>query len=184
MEAVGGACDKVWAVNPHAPDSLDWVSKLIRKRIYDTIDVTPDLLEFGRNRFGFEEYLTVSPDEGGQERFSIAGFGKRRQDSFSVELHGDLDVRGRSVIVLDDLTKSGSTLLKAMARLKEQGAREVGLAVVHVLPLVDKGEELLEKLFQRSNGMIVTSNTIRTRLFCDRNPANVYNVVDTLVKAL
>ncbi len=184
IDSITQSCDKVWVVNPHAPDSLEWVKRHIRKGLYEAVDITPDLIEFGAKRFGFDQYIVVTPDEGGQERFSVAGYGKRRQNSYSVELQGNLEVKGKSVIVVDDLTKSGSTLLKAAARLRAQGAAEVGMAVAHVLPLLDKGEELLEKLYEESGGMIVTSNTINTKVFCERNPKNVYSVVDTLVKKL
>ncbi|MEM2141964.1 MAG: phosphoribosyltransferase family protein [Candidatus Thorarchaeota archaeon] len=182
--AILEAADKMYVINPHAPESLDWVRELVERGVYEKIDLTHDLLEFASRRFGFSEYIAVSPDEGGQERFSMSGYGKSRHDSFTVELHGELDVKGRRVIVLDDLTKSGSTLLKAAERLRSQGAVDVGLAVAHVLPLVDKGEELLEDLYRKSEGKIVTSNSIRTRLFCDKHPENTYDVVDTIVRYL
>ena len=184
IDTITRSCDKTWVVNPHAPDSLEWVKRHEQRGLYEAIDITPDLIQFGAKRFGFDEYIVVTPDEGGQERFSVAGYGKCRENSYSVELHGNLQVKGKSVIVIDDLTKSGSTLLKAASRLKAQGAKEVGMAVVHVLPLIGKGEELLEKLYEESGGMIVTSNTINTKVFCERNPTNVYNVVDSLVKKL
>ena len=101
-----------------------------------------------------------------------------------MELTGELAVKGRQVIVVDDLTKSGSTLLKAAERLRGLGAEDVGLAVAHVLPLINQGEDLLEKLIEKSGGKIVTSNTVRTQAFCEKNPQLTYNVVDTLVKVL
>ena len=75
-------------------------------------------------------------------------------------------------------------LLKAAERLRDQGAKEVGAAVAHVLPLIEKGEELLEALVFKSNERIVTSNTIYTKTFCEQYPHLSYNIVDTLVKIL
>ncbi len=60
--------------------------------------------------------------------------------------------------MIDDFTKSGSTLIKARRRLLEKGAKKVGLAVTHVLPLKDKREELLEKLIEKAEQMIITTN--------------------------
>jgi phosphoribosylpyrophosphate synthetase len=156
----------------------------MEKDLLQTIDITSDLIDFGAKQFGFDEYLIVTPDEGGQERFDVAGFGKSRMNSFNIELHGDIDVTDKNVIVVDDLTKSGTTLLKAADRLRKQGARDVGLVVAHVLPLVGIGEELLENLLEKSKRRIVSSNSIRTIAFGVKNPVMTYNIVDTLVKVL
>ncbi|MHA2379714.1 MAG: phosphoribosyltransferase family protein [Candidatus Thorarchaeota archaeon] len=184
IQKIAEACQKIWVVNPHAPSSLPWVKDLAERGLYEEIDVIPDLIEFGREQFGFTDCLVVTPDEGAQERYDIAGFGKSRTNSYCVELHGEVDVKGREVIVIDDLTKSGGTLLKAAERLQDMGATKVGMAVAHVLPLIDKGEELLEALLEKSQGTIVTTNTVRTRVFCDKAPELSYNVVDTLIKTL
>lgn len=184
IEAIAKSCNKIWVVNPHAPDSLDWVAELREKQHYETIDVIPDLVKFAEKQFGFKDVVLVTPDEGAQERYKIAGFGKHRKNSFKVDLHGNIDVEGKEVIVVDDLTKSGSTLVKAADRLRNQGAADVGMAVAHVLPLMERGEELLEELLENARGMIVTTNTIHTELFGDKNPHLTYNIVKTLVKYL
>ena len=184
IELLARTCRKTWVVNPHATESLDWVRSLTEKNLLQTIDITSDLISFGAKQFGFDEYLVVTPDEGGQERFDVAGFGKSRMNSFNIELHGDIDVTDKNVIVVDDLTKSGTTLLKAADRLRKQGARDVGLVVAHVLPLVGIGEDLLENLLEKSRRRIVSSNSIRTIAFCVKNPVMTYNIVDTLVKVL
>lgn len=183
-EQIAGICDKIWVINPHAHDSLEWVERLSEKGKYEEIDIIPDLIEYGRNVFGFKDYLVVTPDEGAQQRYDIEGFGKNRTDSYCVELYGEIDVEGKEVIVIDDLTKSGSTLLKAAERLKRLGAADVGMAVAHVLPLMERGEELLERLLEKSKGRIVTTNTVRTKTFCENFPELTYNIVDTLVKII
>lgn len=184
METIVKACNHVWVVNPHPPEDTPWMKVLRDRGVLHSIDITPDLIKFGAEQLGLKDYKVITPDEGGQERFSVAGYGKTRSDSYTVELTGDLDVSGRSVIVVDDLTKSGSTLLKAAARLRQQGAKEVALAVAHVLPLLDRGEELLEELVEKSGQRVFVSNTVKTRVFCERYPQLTYNVVDSLVKVL
>jgi phosphoribosylpyrophosphate synthetase len=182
IETIIKACNKVWVVNPHAPDSLDWVKKLRERNLYETIDVTPDLIKFAEKKFGFKNPILVTPDEGAQERYKIKGFGKSRENSFQVHLHGNIEVKDKQVIIVDDLTKSGSTLLKAADRLRNQGAADVGMAVAHVLPLMERGEELLEELIEKARGMIVTTNTIHTEIFDEKNPELTYDIVHTLVK--
>jgi len=184
MDTIARACNKVWVLNPHASTEIEWMRALRDRGVLENLDITPDLIKFGAEQFGFDNYVVVTPDEGGQERFNVEGFGKSRSDSFTVELTGELAVKGRQVMVVDDLTKSGSTLLKAAERLRGLGAEDVGLAVAHVLPLIDQGEDLLEKLIEKSGRKIVTSNTVRTRAFCEKNPQLTYNVVDTLVRVL
>ncbi|MHA2322857.1 MAG: hypothetical protein ACXACG_14540, partial [Candidatus Thorarchaeota archaeon] len=61
---------------------------------------------------------------------------------------------------------------------------DVGMAVAHVLPLIERGEELLEELIEKARGMIVTTNTIHTEYFGEQNPQLTYNIVQTLVKHL
>ncbi len=184
MEMIARACDKIWVLNPHAPEGLDWMKDLIDQGKLEVVNIIPEMVDFAARQFEFGDYLVISPDEGGQERFDCEGFAKSRTNSFSVELSGELTVEGRDIIVIDDLTKSGSTLLKAADRLRKQGAKRVALAVVHVLPLVDLGEELLENLVMKIEGNIVASNTIRTHVFSVKNPELTYNVVDKLVKVL
>ena len=184
IEAVARACNKVWVVNPHAPDSLDWIQELRDKNLYESIDVIPDLVKFAEKQFRFNKAILVTPDEGAQERYQIKGFGKNRENSFKVDITGDLDVKNKQVIVVDDLTKTGSTLLKAADRLRNQGADDVGMVVAHVLPLIKKGEKLLEELIERARGMIVTTNKIYTEAFCEKNPQLTYDIVKTLVKVL
>jgi len=184
IETIVKACNKIWVVNPHAPDSLDWVRALRERNLYETIDVIPDLVQYAEKQFSFNDAILVSPDEGAQERYKIRGFGKSRENSFKVDLHGNIEVRDKQVIIVDDLTKSGSTLLKAADRLRNQGASDVGMAVAHVLPLIERGEELLEELLENARGMIVTTNTIHTDIFGGKNPELTYNIVQTLVKHL
>jgi phosphoribosylpyrophosphate synthetase len=184
IEAISKACNKIYVISPHAPDSLDWVRNLKDRGLYKIIDVIPDLVEHAKKHFKFEDCVVVAPDEGAQERYKIEGFGKSRTNSFRVELHGDLDVKGLNVIVIDDLTKSGSTLLKARDRLLEQGASEVVLAVAHVVPLLERGEELLERLIEKSNYRVVTSNTVNNDIFCSENPELCYNIVDTIIDSI
>ncbi len=184
IETIAKSCNKVWVVNPHAPDSLDWVQNLRERNLYETIDVIPDLIEFAAKQFEFKDPILVTPDEGAQERYRIEGFGKSRENSFNVDLHGTVQVMDKQVIIIDDLTKSGSTLLKAADRLRNQGAADVGMAVAHVLPLIERGEELLEELLEKARGMIVTTNTVHTEVFGERNPKLTYNITHTLIKHL
>ncbi len=184
-ETIARACNHLWIVNPHAPIETPWMDALKKRGVLDTIDVTQDLIRYGAQQLGLgDDYIVVTPDEGGQQRFAVEGYGKKRTDSYTVELTGDLEVEDQHVFVVDDLTKSGSTLLKAADRLRQQGAKDVALAVAHVLPLAQHGEALLARLIEKSGKRVFVSNTVRTKIFCEDNPQLTYNVVDTLTRVL
>ncbi|MGD2072646.1 MAG: phosphoribosyltransferase family protein [Candidatus Thorarchaeota archaeon] len=184
VEQILEQCRKLSVVNPHADPRLEWVKQVKSSGRYQVIDVMEDLIQFAAKKFGFEDYCVVAPDEGAQARYHVEGFGKYRTDSYTVELSGDLDVKGRNAIVIDDLTKSGSTLLKAADRLRDLGASDVGMAVVHAVPLRAKGEKLLERLLDKVGDRIVTSNSVYTHLFCEQNKNITFNIIDKLVEFL
>ena len=179
-------CRNLKVVNPHADPRLPWVRHLTNTGRYQVIDVMTDLVEFAARTFKFNDYCVVAPDEGAQARFNVDGFGKCRTDSYTIELgelSGDLEVKGKNAIVIDDLTKSGSTLLKAADRLLELGATDVGMAVVHAIPLRAEGEKLLERLIEKVGDTIVTTNSVYTYLFCEKYKNLTYNIIDRLIEA-
>ena len=50
-EQISMKCDKIWVVNPHAHDNLEWVKELTQEGKYEEIDIIPDLIKYGRNVF-------------------------------------------------------------------------------------------------------------------------------------
>lgn len=184
MNMIASLCDKLWVVEPVVNRGLNWALKLAEQGKYEVISFTEELIKIAADTFGFKDYLLTAPDEGAQTRFGVPGFSKRRSDSFTIDMHGELDVRGKNVIIIDDLTKSGTTLLRAAELLRHQGAKDVGLAVLHLMPIKDGGERIFEELIAKSKGKIVTSNTVYTEAFCKNHPELVYNVVRTIVDIL
>jgi hypothetical protein len=181
---IAALSDMMWIPAPVVDSHYSWVQELVQEGTYREIKVTENIIKYAAERFGFEEYIVVAPDEGAQERFGVPGLSKRRIDSFTIEMHGELDVAGKHVIVIDDLTKSGSTLLKARKLVRFLGAKSVGLVVLHVMPVREEGEILMEKLIRKSEQQIVTSNSVYTEAFIKRHPNLVYDLVDDILNAL
>jgi ribose-phosphate pyrophosphokinase len=98
--------------------------------------------------------VVVAPDTGSVKMGMAysdmlnAGFAvvaKRRIDAESVEsAHLVGDVKGRTCLIVDDLTSTAGTLLAAAEQLKQHGAGKIYVAVSHCL-LNDKGRERLRK---------------------------------------
>jgi ribose-phosphate pyrophosphokinase len=67
-----------------------------------------------------------------------------------------LAVKGKVVVVFDDIVSSGGTMMKAVAYAKEQGARQVYSACVHAL-LTD---EVREKILKAGADEVVGTDTV------------------------
>jgi len=71
-----------------------------------------------------------------------------------------LPVKGKDVIVFDDIVSSGGTMMKTVAWVKEQGAKRVVAACVH--PLL--AEDVREKLLKSGADDVVGTDTVPNRV--------------------
>ncbi len=54
----------------------------------------------------------------------------------------DLDLKGKNVVIFDDIISSGGTMARAIEGLKEQGAGKVAAVCTHALPVPGANEKL------------------------------------------
>jgi len=102
-----------------------------------------------RNHGGLlEKAVVVGPDEEAEQWAKIMSQGlggleytvleKRRLSAEEVAITTrDLDVRGRNVVIVDDIISTGGTIVEAVKALKKQGAEEVVVSCVHPLLVGD-----------------------------------------------
>lgn len=117
----------------------------------DHLYASPVLIKAIRER-GIEDLVVVSPDVGGIKMshayaktlgVPLAIVAKNRISAEEVEALSVIgDVRGKNVLMVDDLTESAGTLTAAAKLLAEHGAKNVYAGVSHAV-LSDKGKERL-----------------------------------------
>jgi ribose-phosphate pyrophosphokinase len=130
------------------------------------ISLGTDLIEKAKTIFNGEKFEIIGPDEG--SRYLVEGHGgknlKKVRKEYAAkkvsyrdvhEITGDLDVKGKNVLILDDMISSGSTMVKALEKLTEAGAKNIACAATHGLFLFD----CLDKMRQFTRH-IISSDTI------------------------
>jgi len=168
----------------HNPNVQNAVPLASFENLYATYDIVrtffddePEILRDKNN------LLIISPDSGGMERaiyyssvmdVDVGMFYKRRD--FSTVIHGKnpivqhdylgRDVRGRNIIIIDDMIASGESILDIVKELKSRGANKVFVATTFALFTegADKFNDYYEKgLFDRvySTNLTYVSESIK-----------------------
>jgi len=147
---------KIYLIDPHF-GGRKWVEK------YPIISISavPILIEKAKEDFG-KNILFLSPDIGGQRRTKISGVKKERLNSYRVKMISPkLNLKGKIIGIIDDIIKTGGTLLKFREIAKKSGAKKVIALITHgVMPVgISKIKRKYSKLY--------LTNTIEQR---DYNP--------------
>ena len=101
----------------------------------------------------YPDALFLAPDAGGQRRFGLAGFVKDRIDSFSVTItNGEeigKDLKGKTVVIVDDLVETGGTLVRIAESCREYGATKLIALITHAVLLkgVERVNEAYDEVF-------------------------------------
>ena len=127
-----------------------------------------------------DEVIFASPDMGGSKRAGV--YAKTMGNSFVVcykhrnkpneigEMRLVGDVKGKHVILLDDIIDTGSTICKAAGLIKENGAKSVRAMITH--PVLSGNA--IEKIENSELEELVVSDTIPLR-----RPSNKIHVLST-----
>jgi ribose-phosphate pyrophosphokinase len=123
------------------------------------------IVEHIMEKHKLKNVFILSPDFGASNMVKEAAtakgaeFGalsKVRKGDFEVEMEGELDVKGKNVIILDDIISTGSTMILAMQKVKKAGAAKIFCAATHGI----FGWDSLEKLRKKSDGVISTDSIV------------------------
>ena len=133
----------------------------------DHLYAAPVMYDFLRKK-NLSDLVVVSPDVGGLKMAhaysqvlegGLAIVAKRRRSAESVESMAIIgEVRGKDVLMVDDLTETAGTLTTASALLRKKGAKSVYACVSHAI-LNDLGIQRLKK--SNIDELITTDTVLR-----------------------
>lgn len=125
--------DRVYAVDLHDEETLRYSSKP-----FENIKIVESIGNYFREH-GID--YVVSPDDGGSERamaisevMGVKTFylNKVRVDSRTVKMEApDVDLKGKKVLLVDDIISTGGTIMKSAGIMRKKGASEVYISAVH-----------------------------------------------------
>jgi ribose-phosphate pyrophosphokinase len=147
IEACGA--DRFLTVNIHSKDILKRFSIPTKN-----LSAITTLAQHFKNR-GLEGAFSLSPDKGAielaEEANQVLGGGcgwlRKERNRFTGEIQVEekrFNVKGRDVVVFDDIISTGGTIAKAVKMLKTQGARRVYAACVHPLLIGEAEKKIVE----------------------------------------
>jgi len=119
----------------------------------DHLYAAPVMYDYLRRK-KLKDLVVVSPDVGGLKmahaysqvlESGLAIVAKRRKSASDVEAMAVIgDIKGKNILLVDDLTETAGTLTQAAALLKKKGAKAILACVSHAI-LSDVGIERLRK---------------------------------------
>ena len=119
----------------------------------DHLYAAPVMYDYLRKKH-LKELVVVSPDVGGLKmahayaqvlEAGLAIVAKRRKSATEVEAMAVIgEIKGKNILLVDDLTETAGTLTQAGALLKKKGAKQILACVSHAI-LSDVGIERLRK---------------------------------------
>jgi ribose-phosphate pyrophosphokinase len=117
-----------------------------------SLSMGAELIEKAKEKFG-DGFEVVSPDLGASYLVERSG-GKSMEKARGEYVKGgeayrkiegmkaDFEVKGRDVLILDDMISTGSTMIRAAETLKRKGARRIAFAATHGFFLKDSLQKL------------------------------------------
>lgn len=145
-------CAKVTIYDPHSdvtPALINKVNIIVQAHIIADSALAKIILD--------KKLSLVSPDAGAEKKTRMAGkllsaevfcSSKTRDtltgDITATEIHGD--VRGKNLIILDDICDGGRTFVELAKALKDGGAKDIYLYVTH--GIFSKGLDELNRYFK------------------------------------
>jgi ribose-phosphate pyrophosphokinase len=154
----------------------------------DHLYAAPVMYDYLKKK-GIKDLLVVSPDVGGLKmahaysqvlNTDLAIVAKRRKNALEIESMTVIgEIKGKNVLMVDDLTETAGTLTTAAALLKKKGAKKIYACVSHAI-LNEIGIERLRK--SNIDELITTDTVLRPAI--DGIKINTLSVAGLLGEAI
>lgn len=156
----------VTVLDPHSAVSEALIDNIIIQKPQQLIENVIAKIE---KENGEKPYMFY-PDEGAGKRYSGMiplpyAFGIKRRDWKTgridgLDVHGDIDsIRGRTILIVDDICSKGGTFYFSAKKLKELSAGRIYLYISHCENTILEGDLLTSGLIER----VYTTNSIFTK---------------------
>jgi ribose-phosphate pyrophosphokinase len=132
----------------------------------DHLYAAPVMYEYLKKK-NLKNLVVVSPDTGGLKmahaysqvlEAGLAIVAKRRKNATDVESMAVIgDIKGKNILLVDDLTETAGTLTEAASLLKKKGARQILACVSHAI----LGETGIQRLRNSSIDELITTDTVQ-----------------------
>jgi ribose-phosphate pyrophosphokinase len=130
------------------------------------LTAAPLLVEYIKATATLEKPVVIGPDEESEQWASSAArvigvdhdvLQKKRLGAEKVEIATrSLPIRGRDVLLIDDIISTGGTIIEASRVLKSQGARRIFVACTHAI----LAHDALAKIYESGAETVVGTDTI------------------------
>ena len=158
---VASGANRILAVDLHAQQIQGFFDIPV-----DHLYAAPVMYEYLRKKH-LADLVVVSPDVGGLKmahaysqtlEAGLAIVAKRRKSATEVESMAVIgDIKGKNILLVDDLTETAGTLTSAAALLKKKGARQILACVSHAI-LNDVG---IARLRKSGIDELITTDTVQ-----------------------
>jgi len=151
--------DSITIVNPHKEHIARFFN--VPTRI---IDATEELAKYFKGKVD----MAIAPDKGAAAMAARAAavigckydyFEKRRISGSKVETKlKNMDVRGKNVVIIDDIISTGGTMIEAIKQIVSQEANNIYVSCIHGLFIGNADDKIL----QEGAKEIITTDTIES----------------------
>jgi len=149
--------------------AIPLLSKAIRARINEKEDIICFSPDEGALKLAKEAAEAIdSPFYGAIQKIRDPNTGEISQKLMGI----NVSIKGRDIIIVDDLVSSGGTMIGAARILNQQGAKSVSLSYVHGVHSLKNFKSLQQENFK----VILTTDTIKSNI----QGLEVVSIIDLL----
>ena len=129
----------------------------ILSRVRELLKDTNQSLVVGSADTGRAKWVESYANEMGAE---IAIITKRRRDGETTEILnvGGADVKNKTVLLYDDMIRSGGSIIKAAKAYRQAGAGKIIIACTHLVLTKDDPRKTLAKVVQSADALVATDS--------------------------